>query len=384
MFFSLIFYSLLEIIGSDILMKRLICPPTSYRFSNLLAYVLGFSLYSITIINIGPLSSPLSYRGPPSYEVIGFTILFLLYFGRIVSIKKGSFYGKVHYSALFATSSISGLIGFAAAVSSPEVYTSYIDQYVNFISNTWGIAILGCYLLATIGEMMLNLAKSDSKSLIGISENFPNMVKIISDRNIKFDPKTALLDNDQNIKQLVEQLLANDLIDLKVASKNLFVAERIFDILLSDTYGVQAKDYRIRNITIKILSSNIDKIMKDYNELLDSRNFIDFLFLNSSKKESAANYLEIYRKRYKSIVELKNPKFQMREYNLIKYDYIITKYKDESSEPRKLLISFIDKLSSKRIWVLIEDPLIIDIFENTFDNAWNVASPWTAPLIMDK
>lgn len=107
--FAHVYYNLIEGLTNDVYIKRLIRASIKldrYAFLDLsLAYFIGFLLYLILLINLGIVSYSNDSSDSKSIIPIIFAVLTILYLGRIISNRKGAFFGKVHYTALLVSSS---------------------------------------------------------------------------------------------------------------------------------------------------------------------------------------------------------------------------------------------------------------------------------------
>lgn len=364
--FAHVYYNLIEGLTNDVYIKRLIRASIKldrYAFLDLsLAYFIGFLLYLILLINLGIVSYSNDSSDSKSIIPIIFAVLTILYLGRIISNRKGAFFGKVHYTALLVSSSFLMMSKLASEILLPilagkltfsGVYLLTVEWTEELISFLWDtnciiMASIGVFLLSTIGELVLSKMPHNPKSLLGISEHIPNFFIVVGQETFLSTYNSMIRD---------EKLIA-----IKSTTTSLWAIENLDHEIF----------HNIRNVDYRFLMTSKEETMERIKKEIWESNSIRIDYLTSKNRKSGLffDFIKEYEMRHHLLVSLLNRNLiNARRYNFGTSIYIITKYSDKHS---KLLIFLSDlDLRKRRIGLLTEEPFIIDVFENAFDLSWD-------------
>lgn len=362
---SFCYFKLTEEIYNNSIIRRLVCPCSGFNrreiFDRFMAYLMGFTFYSLIYINVlSSLIQPIN-----SKSAVALIIFVLLFLGRWIANIKGTYYGKAHFSALFASSSFATIFSlFNVFGNGYESLNEYFMYYINFFDDFKIISIVGCFILATIGELLLSRYDIKTKSILGIIENIPNIFRIISGDNLKLDINTGVIKSDTKLNEAINKIISiEEVSEIKVASKTLGLVEVIITTL-SSLYN-----YKNKKVKIKILKAPQNLVFRDYVESIMI--IKDITRINTSSEILIKNFLNSYQIRLHLIT---NPPsymdLQTHDYYFGNYQFIITEYINGG---KNLLILFRDPISLRTIGLSAEDPLVINIFENAFNDAWKIS-----------
>jgi len=346
----------------------------------------------------------------------------LLFIGRIILKAKGCLYGRLHFSAIFISSSIfmaaEIILAFSQTHSVEILYENLylrIDSFINFF-NIFGLTPAICSIcLVTFFEFLLSILGPTQKNILIISDKFPSDFRVITGyeqhlgkllKNILFKERNLKnkLENESSYSQIVRYCMDHvteeednpDLID----PKHIYISPLKFyrKICNDDAINIKLnqmlypKRYNIkkivcvtrslvmidvltdilkeilllRNIELKVIIATPNKTIKDYELAMEKTpwslgNFIRY------KNWQMQKYKEGYCKRYRKL-----RKYQLDgllcvvEYYLGKTVFVIVEYNDAEKE---MLFSIRDSGSmKKRIGLFTNEPHVISHFESIVEN----------------
>lgn len=185
------YFYFIEGLSQDIFAGKLIKISSEVNLRNcvdlFISYFIGFILYLVLLINLGMQFS----------EPLIMAILVILFLGRIITSVKGAFYGRLHYTALIASSTIVVILRLATEIFFP-LTTAQLGVYdisqkiygwnlilidTLYAKDYMFIVLFGVLLLSTIGELIISLKQHSPKSFISVSEYIPNCFTIGSRKN---------------------------------------------------------------------------------------------------------------------------------------------------------------------------------------------------------
>lgn len=330
-----------------------------------------------------------------SKELFAICGLTLLYIGRIITKMEGSFYGRLHFTALFASPLIliylriisnaggnfSPLASELSIQSLKNIIISFFGmalQYVNMVLDTSQgtplivIAFLGSIGIAFIGEWYLSNLPPKIKSNLCVSDKFPSKFKAI----------TSIKSDECKIDFIKKEMFGNK------------------------KFGIQAPDNPDTIVSIKgvtkslgIIKFTSESIIMQYDLCTDPENSkIDYRFLIAPEKmalnsfENAINdlpygifsnnklrsgltddFVEEYKDNHSCMADLvKKRMIRVKEYDFCGVPFLITENK---SGYRRLLFLVKDKgIIGDRVGLYTDDQYLIEAFEDIFKNTWAMIS----------
>lgn len=348
----------------------------------------------------------------------------LLFIGRIIVKAKGCLYGRLHFSAIFISSSIFIAIEIISAFSQTHsvgvLYENLylrIDSFLNFY-NIFGFTPAICSLcLVTFFEFLLSIIGPTPKNILIVSDKFPSDFRVITgyEQHLSKLLKNVVLkknylknkpENDSSYNRIVRYCMDNasekDATRDPIDPKHIYISPLKFyrKICNDDAINIKLnqmlypKRYNVkkiicvtrslvmidvlsdilkeilllRNIELKVLISPPRKTIKDYEVAMKKTpwslgNFIRY------KNWQMQKYKEGYCTRYRKL-----RKYQLDgllcafEYYLGNTVFVIVEYNDAEKE---MLFSIRDSGSmKKRIGLFTNEPHVISHFEAIFENIW--------------
>jgi|GEM_PF-3016119 len=310
--------------------------------------------------------------------------LLLLYAGRIISKRQGVFYGKLHFSTIFISTSI--LLIFDILIKSKLNITDFgsnlsigtfmrlmnqtyhiFEDYINilyannhFVDSFFIISLIGAIILATVREGYLAITRPNSKSLLAFSDKFPSDLKVITGIHTKKD----------NIEKTLDDMFNDEIIKIRCATRSLVAFDIIKDHIRSQYNNNLRKKSGHRNKLDYIILKCTKK--QAFDDKLEAICQLPFSFTNSMKNRNKlfTDFVEEYEKREKSLNDFvaRNIVKSINHY-LGEAVFIIV---ENRSGTQKILLIVKDKgVINNRVGLYSESPYFIEIFLTIFDNALN-------------
>jgi hypothetical protein len=168
-----------------------------------------------------------------SFSALG---LILIYLGRIITKKQGSFYGKLHFSTIFISAFLVLMIeivkldklefndlasGMSASVLISAAKNIYIIL-IYYINILWGynlsrtssplvICLFGCAILSTLSEWILATSPPDIRSYLACADKFPSDFTVI----------TGITSKKDNIEDKIDEIFKDKIIGIMCVTKSL-------------------------------------------------------------------------------------------------------------------------------------------------------------------
>jgi hypothetical protein len=294
--------------------------------------------------------------------------LSILYIGRIITKKKGIFYGKLHFSSFFLigfTLFVFNLLNTAILLDSSSLVSSILSNYIQIIDKNIGIFVdnaiacaTGTLMLATIGEGILIVTPSVPRSLLAISDKLPSDLRVIT--------------GHKGVDSKLKEMLSRD----KVVTKLRCITKScsILNIIEMDIYNQffeyeerKKQDGQTCKPCLQIINAPEDKFLADLDKSLGklSQRSIG-IFSKRLNKEERINQ---YNKSKMILNNLKNDKMaEVRESYFGDLRFVSIDY--ENQDKSLMLIVRDGGSLMDRVGVYTEEPYIIDIFINLFDKKW--------------
>jgi len=361
-----------------------------------IAYFLGLLVFLCIFIFF----QPHQIISKEAFALLG---LALMYIGRIITKMEGSFYGRLHYTALLVSPityiilksvSINGAgfdtlgreIGiqsiFNIIINFVSLVIAYFDVIVDSSDGTPMIiiAFIGSICIATVGEWYLSNLSPTIRSHLCVSDKFPS--RFISMPTIKAEKK-----KEEFIKkQMFGKPRSNngDLISIDSCGQYVNSDEIIKIKCVSTSLGIihYAKD-SINEQFIKSIKSEISKfdyrivIAPEKNALDNFKRALDDLPYGISnilklKSEFISEYKEEYIRNYTSLADLAGEKKVMiHEYYFCGVPFLITENK---SGYKRLLFLVKDRGTvGNRVGLYTDDQYFIEALEDVFENIWYIS-----------
>jgi len=317
-------------------------------------------------------------------ELILLFVLILLFSGRIITRRNGVFYGKLHFSVIIIPTTL--LMFFQTlliiinsfnmvGINSSLFFSQSISAIWNLINALyWGVynyliffnrfnisVFIGCGILAIFGEALLACQSPNRRSMLAIAEKFPSDFKNLTGiyRNVP-----------QELRKISER---GDIVGFKWATKYLLFVEDIEPIIKQHYRKAKIQthneiDYRVLRTSNELASNDCANSVHNLNLCLgDILNPIGY-------RDDLIGYLnENYINRNNCINYLRDIGcIQLREYYFDNVDFMLIEY---VGGKRMLLFIVRDTgPTANRIGLYTEEPYLIDIFNNLFETAWNIAA----------
>ena len=351
------------------------------------------------------------------------TISAFLFIGRILTKKKGVFFGRVHFSSIFLAISIyistEILLAMGETHSIDLLYVNLYNRINNFINfyNLFGNLPVVCSLTLVICcETLLSMTTPSSKNLLVISDKFPSDFRVITGLNgfaARFSNNITKSNYNYLYKiskkrqsEMKDVQLCNELIEEKRPSidpeLNIFKLSYNFCRKLINSDSIENEMYSMlypRRHSIKKISCvtrslvMIDIVTNTIPEIFVLRKidvrviiapsstvFRDLEFAMKSapwslgdiiryKNYKIQKYKREYCERLRKLRKLKLDRtLKIVEYYLGRTVFLIVEY---DNGEKGLIFSIRDSGSMlKRVGLYTQEPHVISHFENIFDKIW--------------
>lgn len=398
--YSLLFYRILSGFLYDVTLRRLakasfnltrvdILDLSIAYFIAILSFIFIYLFIQHNILTDNPISNKLiEYILSISKESFGIYGIILIFLGRVLTRKQGAFYGKLHFSSIFISSSIllvfdfiiQGRFNFSDFASNISLLsishfmaTSYqiIMAFINLLyggpisHSLLSLSIVGTVVLSTIGESYLSILPPDVKSVLAVTEKFPTDFKVITGVNIRYD----------KIRHTIDSMFEGRIISVKCVTKTLVWIDLLEENIrkqqiLNPTFPNKLRlDYRI-------LKAPKDTALDDYKETIEALPY-SFAHITQYGKQICDEAKDEYDLRSEALAYLQDINYlSARNYYFKDIVYLIT---EDQLGSKKLLYLVKDRSAiNSRVGLYTEQPYIIELFENIFENAWTDAIPFSA------
>lgn len=423
---AILYYNLLNGFLNEVAIRRLTKSSFRMGITDLLDLTIAYILASLACVYI--LFSNMEILKDGSihikiFDVLDFiindvytktlilVIVGLLFIGRIITKKKGTFFGRLHFSAIFITCSIYVSYDILNCIITtfhvPElIYINLynkIDNFINFLNYFLPDLIYGIIFLSFLCEMYLSILSPNNKSLLVVLEKFPSDFKVITGYFGALDyiiNKLFGLDKDYfNDKYEYNKLIRNLCCDiksdfLKRKKNSIWQGDGIYNklndilcerkgikikkilcitrsiVMADDIIELLIKNKRIRQIDdIKVIISPPYLALRDYDLAInDAPNSLgDFI---NFKYYKARNYKRDYCKRLIRFNHyIDNYFINTKSYYLGKVVFLIVEFDGEGQ--KEILFSIRDSGSlMRRVGLHSREPHIVEYYENLFNNIW--------------
>lgn len=447
---SLVFYySVVDNILNAVAVRRLTKSSNRIAFTDILdltiAYILSaLACFYIVFWNTDLSNGPLPhtnlfntfefYLDPIHARALILAILGLLFLGRLITKRKGSFFGRIHFSAIFVACSVYISYDILNYVSNNlhnfqfmyENLFNKLNNFIDFLNYFLPDILFSLIFIGTIFELILSFSFPTTKSLTVVLDKFPSDFKVITGFSGALDDfltrkfhnrNNLLINQDIDYNALIMEIckeISLDIEDVKINSTNQHgdgIYAKLKDIrvnwgsdgihaklnnilcqqkqlkikkilcisrqmvIIDDTIKLLIKNKKIRGIDdIMVIVSPPDLTLRDYDFSMKNApsSLGDFInFKNYKAREHQRDYC---RRLLRLDYFIKNYFLKAKLYYLGNVSFIIVEF-DENNR-KEIFFSIRDSgLLMRRVGLHSSEPHIIKYFENLFYSIWNGGIP---------
>jgi hypothetical protein len=365
--FTLIYFLVIDGIETSVCLPRLTKASFKLDFYSILQLWAGYSIacfiFYIIYYSLTSLSDPTIVKDVQLIDelVLGFFVIFL---GRIVTKHHGVVQARLFYTTFLSSAFLLLFIRLFPKYNEGGVpgLGDFLIEFSHNISPFISYFLVGSFVMATAGELILSAAPPTKRSLVNVLEKLPSDAKTVTGlqecgRSLGSHLVEEIRGNHHGVKdKLIKILVRKEIKQILCFSKSLWIVERISE-LESDLN----KDYREK---VKVIKLPDDVAVRKMAE----RAYEGYPSIDSVLGKEAIEFDESWNKYVARSDILK--KFHFIDYDIGDLRFIITEYADGS---RCIMFLTRDKGPiGNIIGMYSEEPHIIETYYKLFNDIWEL------------